>query len=55
MYALQNVSFNSLLNISLHREHEDIDSFILIKLSKSSCMEECSFAFNMNNNNLFSY
>lgn len=53
MHSLQNAGFNSLLDVSLHREHEDIDSAVLIKFSKSFCMEECSFDFNVNSNSLF--
>lgn len=53
MHSLQSAGFNSLLDISLHREHEDIDSVVLIKFSKSFCMEEYSFDFNVNNSSLF--
>lgn len=52
MCSLQNDKFNSLFDISLHREHEDTDNVILIKFIKS-CMEEYSFDFSVNNNTLF--
>lgn len=53
MYSLQDAEFNSLLDVSLHREHEDIDRVVLIKFSKSFCMEEYSFDINVNSNILF--